>query len=217
MAYYSIAGLTVEMSPRHALTRTRAERYRCAAKEADIVLPVTTGDANEEYAELAMAFYEQLPCFDGFLLHASAVESDGKAVLFSATSGTGKSTHASYWVSELGASVLNDDKPAVRLEDGVFSAYGTPFCGKNDISENRGAPLHAVVVLRRAPQTRVERLSDREALFSILDQTLRPTETARYERLISLVMRLIAQVPVYAAYVANDPSSVSVVRQALGL
>jgi len=216
MALYSIAGLTVEMTVNHSVTRTRAERYLCdRSAQADIILPASDGDPYEEYADLATAFYQQLIGFDGFLLHASAVELEGRAVLFSATSGTGKSTHASYWVSELGAVILNDDKPAVRLQNGVFSAYGTPFCGKHDLSENRGAPLQAIAVLRRADETRVERLSAREALFSILGQTIRPEEASLYEKLLTLLEQLLLTVPVFAVYVPNDPASAEAVYRAL--
>lgn len=215
MALYRIAGLTVDMPVSHELTRSRAARYQAQADAADVVLPRALGDAYEEYAELATAFYTELLRYDGFLVHASAVELDGAAFLFSATSGTGKSTHASYWVSTLGACVLNDDKPAVRRSDNGFTVYGTPFCGKNDISENRGAPLKAIAVLRRAPETRVEPLSKREALFCLLDQTIRPTDPALYERLLTLLEELLECVPVYAVYVPNDPASASAVHRAL--
>ena len=78
------------------------------------------------------AFYARLLQYDGMLLHASCVEKDGKAYLFSAKSGTGKSTHTHLWLRAFPDSrIINDDKPAVRRMDGTFYACGTPFSGKN--------------------------------------------------------------------------------------
>ncbi|MBQ4617866.1 MAG: hypothetical protein IJB27_05775 [Clostridia bacterium] len=213
MPIYKMANLYVDMTPHHALTSQRAAAYRSDASIADIVLPPCDGDAYEEHAVLGRGFYGALLEHDGFLLHASAVELDGKAYLFSASSGTGKSTHAAFWQSELGALTINDDKPAVRLIDGVFHACGTPFSGKEDKSRNVCVPLGAIVVLRRGEKTKVEPIATREALFRLLDQTIRPAETAAYERLLTLAERVIESVPMYIAYVPNDPSSAREVYQ----
>ncbi len=214
MPLYNIAGLTVEMSAKHALTASRAERYRVDAGEPVFSL-IGEGEAAEEYASLARVFYEHLLRFDGFLLHASAVALDGKAYAFFAPSGTGKSTHTSFWRRTLGAAVINDDKPAVRLIDDVFCACGTPFSGKADLSANVCVPLGALVYLRRAETTSVRRLSTAQALHAILSQTLRPNRAQEYDRLLTLLERLLLQVPVYEASVPNHPDAALEVKQAM--
>ena len=206
MPHYRIAGLTVAMQPQHNVTLRRAEKYRTDAELADITL-VGDGDAWEEHAALAQSFYEQLLSFDGFLLHASAVAYNGKAYLFSAPSGTGKSTHAAYWCSELGAVVINDDKPAIRLIDGAFYACGTPFSGKHDLSASLCVPLGGIAVLSRGQENTAHRLSTTEALWSLLNQTLRPEDTASYMKLLSLVETLLTNVPVMAISCTNDPTA----------
>ncbi len=214
MPLYSVAGLTVSMEPRHALSVGRAEAYRTQADSIDMVVK-GEGNAFEEYAALARSFYEQLLGFDGFLLHASAVEVGGKAVAFSAPSGTGKSTHASFWRTTLDATVINDDKPAVRRIDGVFCACGTPFSGKTDQSVPTCVPLHAIVFLKRAPQTTVRRLSTQDALYLLLGQTLRPSDSKGYNTLLTLIEQMLKQVTVYEAGVPLDERSAKDVYSAL--
>ena len=207
MALFSIAGLVVEMTPVHPLTASRAKRYAIANGEAQLAVVGGGTDGFEEHALLAQSFYEQLPAFDGFLLHASAVELDGKAFAFSAPSGTGKSTHAAFWEYELGAQIINDDKPALRLIDGRFCACGTPFSGKHDKSRNVCVPLKAIVFLKRGPSVTVRRLPVAEALYAILTQTLRPQDVHSVDSLFPLYDRLLKQVAVYEATVPNDPSA----------
>lgn len=206
MPYYRMAGLTVAMSPKYKVTAQRAAAYRIEAETADMTV-VGDGDAWEEHAELARSFYEQLLRFDGFLLHASGIALDGKAYLFSAPSGTGKSTHAAFWRQEFAATVINDDKPAIRLIDGTFYACGTPFSGKHDLSAPVCVPLGGIAVLRRGEKNAAERLSASAALWALLNQTLRPDNAAEYTQLLSLLERLIASVPVYAVSCTNDPSA----------
>lgn len=82
-----------------------------------------------EYVLTGSRFYFKFINFGGLMVHSSCVVVDGRAYLFSAPSGTGKSTHTALWLKKLGdrAFILNDDKPAVRYEDGTFYAYGTPW------------------------------------------------------------------------------------------
>ena len=84
-----------------------------------------------EYVYTGAAFYEALLHFNGFMLHSSGIVKDGRAYLFSADPGTGKSTHTSLWQKYFGedeAKIINDDKPAIRLVDGELYVYGTHVC-----------------------------------------------------------------------------------------
>ncbi len=206
MAIYEMAGLRVDMSPQHVLTAQRAAAYRVDGKHVDITLH-GEGDPWEEHAAFAQSFYEQLLGFDGFLLHASAVQLNGKAYLFSASSGTGKSTHASFWRTALGATVINDDKPAIRCINGVFHACGTPFSGKHDLSAPVCVPLGGIALLQRGDQNAAYPADITEALWFILNQTLRPQSAEQYNVLLSLIERLLAAVPVYVVSCTNDPSA----------
>ena len=70
----------------------------------------------------------KMPLYGAFLMHAAVVEVDGIAYVFTAPSGTGKSTHVQLWLDHFGprARVLNGDKPLFRFEGNTLYACGTP-------------------------------------------------------------------------------------------
>ena len=155
-------------------------------------------------------FYRDLLAFNGMMLHASAIELDGKAYLFSAPSGTGKSTHARLWQEVFGdrARLFNDDKPALRLIDSTWFAYGTPWCGKDGININMKAPLAGICFLKQGQQNVIRRLSGGDAITSVISQTLRKFKDPKNkERMLELVGRLISDVPIFELYNRPEPEA----------
>lgn len=113
-----------------------------------------------------------------FLFHCSAISFDGLGVLFTAPSGTGKSTHRSLWRKCFGerVAVINDDKPLLKVKDDGIYVYGTPWCGKHGIETNTCAKVKAVALIERAEENVTERLSF-DGIYPILfAQTHRPNE-----------------------------------------
>lgn len=159
-----------------------------------------------EYIYAGYVFYNKLIDFNGFFLHASAVCVDEKAYLFSAPSGTGKSTHAALWQQYLGdrAIIINDDKPAIRLKDDNFFVYGTPFSGKTNLNHNVCVELGAICILERGKTNRVERLSTEQAIFPILNQTLRPREKDKMNALLTLLDKCLRKTKVFKLYCNMD-------------
>ena len=98
---------------------------------------------------------------DTLEMHASMVSNSGKAFLFLARSGTGKSTHSQLWLDHVpGSELMNDDNPVVRvLADGTVMAYGSPWSGKTPCYRNVQAPVGAFVRIRRCPENRITPLS----------------------------------------------------------
>jgi hypothetical protein len=134
------------------------------------------------------------------MIHASAVEKEGKAYLFSAPSGTGKSTHAQLWRQTFKGEpirIINDDKPAVCLQNGVFYACGTPFSGKTDKNENRKAPIQGLCMLHRGKTNKIQKITSGEALPLILPQTLFYGDEEETNLLLSFLDRFLQSVPVY--------------------
>jgi len=217
--YYKITGLTVEMDS-FGRTVTQAEPYLTQPGKPDIVIsadwqglqerqPHLTKD-DSEYIMTGSSFYNQLLDFDGMLLHASAVILDDRAYLFSAPGGTGKSTHTTLWETVVGAGralILNDDKPALRLEDGVFYAYGTPWSGKTDLNINRRVPLAGICMLGRGERNEIEPFHGAEAVHALLEQTIRPRNPAKMVKLLELVDKLFAEVPVWKMKCNMDPEA----------
>lgn len=216
--YYKIAGLTVEMDS-FGRTVKQAEPYLCEPAEPDIIIRSDwkalqksqphLSDEDCEYLCTGGAFYRQLLRFDGLLLHASAVAVDGRAYLFSAPCGTGKSTHTQLWLRAFGdrAYILNDDKPALRGQDGTWYAYGTPWSGKHDISANVRVPVAGICFLRQAQENTIAPFGGPKAVFSLLEQTARPASADLRSKLMELLDRLMTQVPVWQMGCNMDPQA----------
>lgn len=162
------------------------------------------------YCESGSHFYHQLLQHDGLMLHASAVELDGRAYLFSAPSGTGKSTHTRLWQQVFGekAKVFNDDKPALRLFDGVWYAYGTPWCGKDGININMKAPLAGICFLKQAQKNEILRLNPQEAVGWLVFQTMRRFKRREsMELMLSHLDKLARRIPVFELECTPEPAA----------
>lgn len=210
--FYRICGLTVSCDFRYGLMTARGEKYLCNGSNADIVIDYSAEAMDRlhriaphlsgEECELvytAEAFYNKLLKFNGFMLHSSAVEVDGRAYLFSAPSGTGKSTHTRLWLQKFGnrARIINDDKPAIRAENGIIHAYGTPWSGKEDLSVNGGFPIEGICVLERSSENFIIPMDEGQAIFSILNQTLRPSDPEAMSKLLELLDGVMKNVRVW--------------------
>ena len=162
------------------------------------------------YMESAYQFYLKLVEYSGFYLHSSAVLLDGRVYLFSGPCRAGKSTHTRLWQQTFGpeARVTNDDKPAIRLVDGKWIAYGTPWCGKDGININASAPVAGVCFLKKAPHNAIRKLPPIEAAQKLLSQTIRKFETAdKLDLLLVLLNRFLAEVPVYELENLPEPAA----------
>ena len=102
-------------------------------------------------------------------MHASMVRNSGRAFLFLARSGTGKSTHSRLWLKNIpGSELMNDDNPVVRVwPDGRVVAYGSPWSGKTSCYRNVEAPVGAFVKIRRCSENRITPLSLPEAYAEV--------------------------------------------------
>ena len=108
--------------------------------------------------------------FNVLALHGSALCMDGEAIIFTAKSGTGKSTHARFWREVFGDRVwmINDDKPMIRIENGKATVYGTPWDGKHHLSRNASAPLRAIVKLERDEENHIEPMDRADAFQALM-------------------------------------------------
>lgn len=182
----------------------------CAEKYCPHVWP-KLDENNMIYMESGLQFYGKLLRFDGLMLHASAVELNGKAYLFSGPSGMGKSTHTKLWQQVFGpaAQVFNDDKPALRFIDGKWYAYGTPWCGKDGINQNKKVPLAGICFLKRGEENNIRQLTAIEAIPSIVSQTRRKFHNPELANLmLKHVERLVTMIPVYELYNRPEPEAV---------
>ncbi len=153
-----------------------------------------------EYMWTGEQFCTKLLNFNGFMLHASAVVYEGRAYLFSAPSGTGKSTHTGIWRKAFGEEntyILNDDKPVIRVVNDEIIVYGTPWSGKTDQNRNIGVPLQGICFLERAKENWIEAVSPKEATFKILNQTIRPESPEYMSALLGVLDKLLTKTTVF--------------------
>ena len=225
---YKIAGLIVSMNS-FGRTKRQAEVYlQEEAGDSAIVIDShkdafrkrmpRLSDDDAEYLATGANFYRQLLNYGGLMLHSSAVVVDGKAYLFSANPGTGKSTHTGLWLQLFGerAFILNDDKPALRLmDDGTWYAFGTPWSGKHDISVNTGVPIAGICMLERGEVNKIAPFGGKEAIFEIFAQTNRPKAAEYRMKLMELLDDLIRNVPVWKLKCNMDPEAAVVSYEAM--
>lgn len=118
---------------------------------------------------LRIAFSQAVLLHGGISVHASSVALDGKAYLFLGSSGTGKSTHSALWLRTFdGCELVNDDNPALRLENGLVYVYGTPWSGKTPCYRNVSFPLGGIVRLEQAGSNAFTPLEEVNAFVSLL-------------------------------------------------
>ena len=154
---------------------------------------------------------------DVLMTHGSTVAVDGKAYLFTAKCGTGKSTHTRLWRQVFGdrAKMVNDDKPFLKLtEEGVL-ACGSPWSGKHGLDNNITVPLQGICILERGKENRIERIPAEEALPMLLHQSYCPLEAAKRERFEVLVKQLAEKTPLWRMYCNMDASAAEVSHQAM--
>ena len=143
------------------------------------------------------------------LMHASFVDIGGSAVLFSAPSGTGKSTQAELWRIHRNAEVINGDKAGVFFKDGKVLAGGVPVCGTSQICKNRSLPLKAIVLLSQGKENLARPLKGIEALQGIVKNIhldlLAPLEK---QMCIDFAIELLSSVPVISLQCTPDKRAI---------
>lgn len=238
MGIFQIAGLTVRMEPREALLTQNSRAYRLetalesACPQVDMELLLSSEQMeqlhalhpqspaqNIEYMYIGALFYHKLlTSFQGMMLHSSAVVYEGQAYLFSAPSGTGKSTHTGLWKKQFGEEnvfILNDDKPALRLTSDGWFAYGTPFSGKVNLSRNVGVPVKAICFIERGEANEIASMPEKEAIQNLMFQTHRPRDPKDMDILLQLVEKIIGSIPVFQMRCNMEPEAARVAYEAM--
>ena len=175
------------------------EREKSAREDEAKGIPVW--EFPDEYLE-TLAVYrkiaEWMPCQETILFHGSCIAVDGKGYLFTAKSGTGKSTHTGLWQKLLGdrAVMVNDDKPLIRVEKTV-TVFGTPWDGKHRRSTNISVPLKGLCILERAEENQIQRISKEEAFPMLVQQAYRPADPVAMAKTMELIDWLGQSVGLY--------------------
>ena len=155
---------------------------------------------------------EKLIDHNVLLMHGSALCIDQKAYLFTAKSGTGKSTHAKYWREVFGNRVqmINDDKPLLKIEADKVTVYGTPWNGKHHLGSNTSAELKSIIWLNRGEQNRIKPMSKSDAFPVILSQAYTSADPQKMEKILALEKQLMQTVDFYQLFCNMSPEAAQV-------
>lgn len=183
------------------LTREDVSAEREISRQQDLRDGRPVQHFSDPYLE-TIALYRKLakPMLsrDCLIFHGAAVAVAGECYLFTAKSGTGKTTHTSLWLKNIPkAYIVNGDKPLIRVADGGIVLYGTPWRGKENYGINASAPLKAIAILERAPENHIEPIGAGEAFRVLYQQTHRLEDPLELARLLGLLERLAKGVRLY--------------------
>lgn len=151
------------------------------------------------YRKIAEAMFDR----DTILFHGSAIAVDGQTFLFTAASGTGKSTHGELWRRVLPAMghevvTVNDDKPLIIIRDDGVKICGTPWNGKHHLGENIILPLKAICSLHRDAENHIEPVSFEDMLPVLFRQIYRSESPVKVAKSMQLMDKLSKHVKFYS-------------------
>ena len=172
------------------------EINKCEA-EAEGIPIINYPDGYIETLAIYRKIAAQMLKFDTFLMHGAVVAVQNKAWLFTAPSGTGKTTHIRLWLENIeGSYVVNGDKPLIYVGEKV-TVYGTPWAGKEGMQKNVGVELAGIVFLERGIKNHIKRESFSKSLPTLVQQSYRSVNKADLEKTLNLLGRLGIKIPLY--------------------
>ena len=162
-----------------------------------------------ERAAIQRAFAEFLFDYNILLFHGSAIAVDGDGYLFTAHSGTGKSTHTRLWMQVLGdrAVMVNDDKPFLELTANGVILHGSPWSGKHGLDANISVPLKGLCFLERGTENHIAPISAETVLPMLQKQAYQPLIEAKEANFLHLVDWLSASVPLWKLACNKNPDA----------
>lgn len=165
---------------------------------------------------IGLVFIKLILKYNGFVIHGSSISYNNDGIIFSAKSGTGKSTQTKLWMDNLDDVILvNDDTPAVTFEDEDVYLNGTPFAGTTGLNKNVKVPLKAVVFIERADKPYIERLSFKDAIPRFMDEMKKSLVSDNISLCVDYAAKLMEKVPVYLLHCNMEKESVEVLKNQL--
>lgn len=195
-----------------SIAREDIDFERERARQTDIKEGRPAFNFSDKYLE-TLAVYrkisEKLPLYNAFLFHGSAVAVDGNGYLFTAKSGTGKSTHVAFYREKFAERVLmvNDDKPLILIKKGQAFVCGSPWCGKHNLGNNIIVPLKSVCVLTRSDENYIQSIEAPQVFDILLGQSYRPHDAVSLAHYMKLFSSFTSVVKFYKLGCNLDPNS----------
>lgn len=225
-----IAGVPIGIENQYLYVERQCEGYKTDLESPAFTVSVSEKEILEErgedsrfsigYCESLCLFRKlcwRLASYGAFLMHSSAVAVDGRAYVFAAPSGVGKTTHTKLWVEKFGerAQVVNGDKPVFRFIDNTLYACGTPWKGKECLGSNIMCPVQAVCFLEQSRENRIRPLSHEEITERIFHQILIPKGEEDFNYFWPLLEKLITETDFYLLQCNREPEAAQLAYQSM--
>lgn len=214
----NLANMTVRIEGVYDTLREYCEEYIATdEKTEDFSIVITPADIQRErengeyernsdnYIEIIMALLkvaDELPGRNKVLMHGAVVAWKQAGYIFTAPSGTGKTTHVRLWKKYLGsdAEIINGDKPILEVREDEIIAYGTPWAGKERLQKNSCVPVKGICFLRQSEKNNIRKLNKSEALVLLLPQIYIMSDSKKAGRTLELFSKMLEWIPVYEFY-----------------
>lgn len=162
-------------------------------------------------------FCEWAAKHNAIMFHSSAVAVEDRAYLFTAPPGVGKSTHVGLWRSVFGekATVINDDKPIVRLIDSRLYACGSPWNGSHNLGSPISVPIAGICRLERGAQNVIVPLPAHQASVTVMSGTYLPPPSQGLDEVLEMIDLIVTQIPIWKLKCNMNPCAAVVSYEAM--
>ena len=164
-----------------------------------------------------LSLHQIMARFQRMVLHSSYIARNGQGIVFTAPSGTGKSTQAQLWADTYAdVKIINGDRSIISCDKGIPMVHGVPFCGSSGICRNLSLPLKGVIVLRQGKENQLRRLKQKEAVKLLLSESAIPSwDRGGTGNILDLMMHIVETVPMYYFSCLPDSSAVQLLSDEL--
>ncbi|NPA37598.1 MAG: hypothetical protein GXO47_12210 [Chlorobi bacterium] len=154
-------------------------------------------------------FYE-----GGILIHASGVNDGKNGYVFSAVSGTGKSTMAKIWQST-GATVINDDRLMIIPHENKLIMTNTPMPYYQDIYKE--SIVSGLFLINQSPENYIKRLSDIKAVAGIMTNCIQFLYNKKMvESHLNSITNIVRTCPVFELGFRPDTEITELIKNEFG-
>lgn len=204
---YIVEDRAEEVSEHLVLTMEDIEKERAIAEKSGESVPTLGSQQNmpqysPQYLETLAALRkiaDFMPEKDCFLMHGAVIAWKDQGYLFTAPSGTGKSTHLALWKKYLGdqAEVINGDKPLLKVTEDEVWVYGTPWAGKEQWQVNKKVALKGICFLGRGEKNSIQKIDSFSALPFLMRQVYFTDAPQSAGKTMELLDQMLKIVPLY--------------------
>jgi len=135
---------------------------------------ITTNIVEHIFSSIRDVFFLFIQTKNMIALHSSAIIYNNKAYLFSACSGTGKTTHTNIWKELYDISILNGDISVISNEKSIPMVLGIPWCGSSNAFSNTNITLGGIFFLKQNTVNSIQKLSHFDSILNICARCFTP-------------------------------------------